>query len=100
VIIANGNSAAISLFGLRRQPQSPRRHRFGFGPPSSYGPDTLDIIRRSTSYVVRVLRGGRPSELPVQAPAKYELLINLKTAKALGLKVSTALRVRASEVIE
>jgi putative tryptophan/tyrosine transport system substrate-binding protein len=66
----------------------------------SYGPDTLDIIRRSTSYVDRVLRGGRPGELPVQAPAKYELLIHLKTAKALGLTVSTPLRVRASEVIE
>jgi putative tryptophan/tyrosine transport system substrate-binding protein len=66
----------------------------------SYGPDTLDIIRRSTSYVDRVLRGGRPGELPVQAPAKYELLINLKTVKALGLTVPTALRVRADEVIE
>jgi putative tryptophan/tyrosine transport system substrate-binding protein len=66
----------------------------------SYGPDTLDIVRRSASYVDRVLRGERPGELPVQAPAKYELLINLKTAKALGLTVSTELRVRADGVIE
>jgi putative tryptophan/tyrosine transport system substrate-binding protein len=66
----------------------------------SYGPETLDIVRRSTSYVDRVLRGGRPGELPVQAPAKYELLINLKTAKALGLTVPVTLRVRADEVIE
>jgi putative tryptophan/tyrosine transport system substrate-binding protein len=66
----------------------------------SYGPDTLDILHRSASYLDRVLRGERPGELPVQAPAKYELLINLKTAKALGLTVSTALRVRANEVIE
>jgi putative tryptophan/tyrosine transport system substrate-binding protein len=66
----------------------------------SYGPDTLDIVRRSASYVDRVLRGERPGELPVQGPAKYELLINLKTAKALGLTVPTALRVRANEVIE
>jgi putative tryptophan/tyrosine transport system substrate-binding protein len=65
----------------------------------SYGPDTLDIVRRSALYVDRVLRGERPGELPVQAPAKYELLINLNTAKALGLTVSTALRVRANEVI-
>jgi putative tryptophan/tyrosine transport system substrate-binding protein len=65
----------------------------------SYGPDTLDIVRRSASYVDRVLRGENPGELPVQSPAKYELLINLKTAKALGLTVSTALRVRANEVI-
>jgi putative ABC transport system substrate-binding protein len=66
----------------------------------SYGPDTLDIIRRSASYVDRVLRGERPGELPVQAPTKYELLINLKTAKALGLTVPVTLRVRADQVIE
>ncbi len=66
----------------------------------SYGPDTLDIVRRSASYVDRVLRGERPGELPVQAPTKYELLINLKTAKTLGLTVPVTLRVRANEVIE
>jgi putative tryptophan/tyrosine transport system substrate-binding protein len=66
----------------------------------SYGPDTLDIVRRSASYVDRVLRGQRPGELPVQAPAKYELMINLKTAKALGLTVPVTLRVRADRVIE
>jgi putative tryptophan/tyrosine transport system substrate-binding protein len=66
----------------------------------SYGPDTLDIVRRSASYVDRVLRGERPGELPVQAPTKYELLINLKTAKALGLTVPVTLRVRADQVIE
>jgi putative tryptophan/tyrosine transport system substrate-binding protein len=65
----------------------------------SYGPDTLDIVRRSASYVDRILRGERPGELPVQAPAKYDLLINIKTAKALGLAVPMALRVRANEVI-
>jgi putative tryptophan/tyrosine transport system substrate-binding protein len=65
----------------------------------SYGPDTLDIVRRSATYVDRLLKGERPGELPVQAPAKYELLINLKSAKALGLTVPTALRVRANEVI-
>jgi putative ABC transport system substrate-binding protein len=65
----------------------------------SYGPDTLDMVRRSASYVDRVLRGERPGELPVQAPTKYELLVNLKTAKALGLTVPLALRVRADELI-
>jgi ABC-type uncharacterized transport system substrate-binding protein len=65
----------------------------------SYGPDTLDIVRRSASYVDRVLKGESPGGLPVQAPAKYELLINLKTAKTLGLTVPTTLRVRANEAI-
>jgi putative tryptophan/tyrosine transport system substrate-binding protein len=75
------------------------RHFVEDGGLISYGPDTLDIVRRSASYVDRVLRGERPGELPVQAPAKYELLINLKTAKTLGLAVPTVLRVRANEVI-
>jgi putative tryptophan/tyrosine transport system substrate-binding protein len=66
----------------------------------SYGPDTLDIVRRSASYVDRVLKGEGPGELPVQGPAKYELLINLKTAKTLGLAVPVTLRVRTTEVIE
>ena len=66
----------------------------------SYGPDALDNVRRSASYVDRVLRGERPGELPVQAPAKYELLINLTTARALGLTVPVTLRVRADQVIE
>ncbi len=76
------------------------RHFVRDGGLISYGPDTLDIIRRSASYVDRVLRGERPGELPVQAPTKYELLINLKTAKALGLTVPVTLRVRADQVIE
>jgi putative tryptophan/tyrosine transport system substrate-binding protein len=66
----------------------------------SYGPDTLDMVRRSASYIDRVLRGERPGELPVQAPTKYDLVINLDTAKTLGLTVPVALRVRANELIE
>jgi putative ABC transport system substrate-binding protein len=66
----------------------------------SYGPDTVDIVRRSASYVDRILKGGKPSELPVQAPVKFELVINLKTAKALGLDVPLQLQQLADEMIE
>ena len=66
----------------------------------SYGPDTSDIVRRSASYVDRIFKGENPADLPVQAPTKYELLINLKAAKAIGLQVPPARLARADQVIE
>jgi putative tryptophan/tyrosine transport system substrate-binding protein len=66
----------------------------------SYGPDQVDIARRSASYVDRILKGEKPADLPVQAPTKYEMAINLRTAKALGLALPDMLIARADEVIE
>jgi putative ABC transport system substrate-binding protein len=66
----------------------------------SYGIDTLDVWRRAPSYIDRILKGEKPADLPVQAPVKYETVLNMKTAKALGLDVPASVLVRADEVIE
>ena len=66
----------------------------------SYGFDRVDLFRRAATYVDRILRGAKPGDLPVQFPTKFEMVLNLKTAKALGLAIPPSIRLRADEVIE
>jgi ABC-type uncharacterized transport system substrate-binding protein len=81
-----------ALFGFRQHVRE--------GALVSYGPDSADIVRRSASYVDRIMRGEKPADLPVQAPINYELAINLKAANSIGLTVPPTLLARADEVIE
>ena len=66
----------------------------------SYGPNFLDLYRRAADFVDKILRGAKPAEIPVEQPTKFDLVINLTTAKALGLKIPGAFLLRADEVIE
>ena len=94
-------AAVVSLAASYRLPAIyPFRFYVELGGLLSYGNDPIDNVRRAASYVDRILRGEKPSELPVQFPVKYEMTINLKTAKALGLDVPLPLQQRADELLE
>ena len=80
--------------------QIPTKSQTASGGLLSYGIDPVDAFRRAVSYVDRILRGAKPADLPVQLPTKFEMAVNLKTAKALGLTVPPSIRLRAHEVIE
>jgi putative ABC transport system substrate-binding protein len=107
-LIVTGSGLASShrdlIITLARRHKLPavyyERNFVAAGGLVSYGPDFVDQFRRAAGYVDRILKGEKPADLPVEAPTKYELVINLKTAKALGLTVSPSLLARADEVIE
>jgi len=106
VVLPSGLSSVhreliIELASRHRLPAVyPFRYFVEDGGLICYGPDAIDQLRRAAGYVNRVLRGEKPADLPVQQPTKYELVINLKTAKALGLEVPPSMLARADEVIE
>jgi putative ABC transport system substrate-binding protein len=100
-ILAANRAQIIELAARHRLPAIyPFRYYAADGGLVSYGIDVVDLYRRAPSYVDRILRGEKPGDLPVQAPVKFEFVINLKTAKALGLTVPETLLVTADEVIE
>jgi len=98
---ATNRQSIIALAARHRLPAIyPFRYFVASGGLISYGTEVLDTYRQAASYVDRILKGERPSDLPIQQPTKYELVINLKTAKALGLTVPNTLLAAADEVIE
>jgi hypothetical protein len=100
--ISGTHRALIAELAIRhRMPTiAPFRNMVASGVLASYGIDVLDLYRRAAEYIDRILKGEKPGELPVQGPTKFELIINLKTAKALGLDIPPLLLARADEVIE
>ena len=100
--LVNANHARINTLalGARLPTIHPFRDYLGTGGLMSYGAINADLFRRSGDYVNKILRGAKPGDLPVEQPTKFELIINLKTAAALGLDIPVSLLARTDEVIE
>jgi putative ABC transport system substrate-binding protein len=100
LIVANRTSILTSALGARLPTIFSTRDFVKAGALMSYGPSYTERFRRAADYVDKILRGAKPADLPVEQPTKFELVVNLKTAKALGIDVPSTLLARADEVIE
>jgi putative ABC transport system substrate-binding protein len=92
IILAAARNSVPAVYGLSDYARD--------GGLLSYGADLVDLFRRAATYVDRILRGAKPAELPVQLPTKFGMILNLKTAKSLGLAVPPSIRLRADELLE
>ena len=100
--LTNAHRALLGRFALDARLPTMHGHQLAVtsGGLLAYGPDYVDLFRRTAEYVDKILRGAKPADLPVEQPTKFELVVNAKAARALGLKIPRSLLLRADQVIE